>query len=81
MNESEMNNYMRQEMWVDRVEVTIASWENIQGIEISDEIKEGVIKFMRSKIKKGIKKNTLTRIFMQIAVTALLYIKTKGIDK
>ena len=66
---------MRQEMWVDRVEETIENWEKIQEIEVSDEVKESVVKFMRDKIKKGIKKNTLMRTFMQIAVTALLYIR------
>lgn len=81
MSKSEMTNYMRQEMWVDRVETTIAGWENLQGTGVSDEIKDNIVKFMRAKIKKGIKKNTLTRMFMQIAVTALLYIKTKEIDK
>jgi hypothetical protein len=76
MNESDMSNYMRLEMWVDRVEQTIASWEKVQGLELTDEIKDGVVKFMRGKIKTGLKKGTLMRVFMQIAVTALLYIKT-----
>ncbi len=76
MNKSEMTNYMRQEMWADHVEVTIDNWEKIQGVTVSDDVKAGVVKFMHAKIKKGIKKNTLTRIFMQIAVTALLHIKT-----
>ncbi len=81
MNDSDMTNYMRQEMWIDRVEQTIASWEKIQGIEMPDEAKQGVIKFMRLKIKKGIKRGTLMKMFMQIAVTALLYIKIKGLDE
>lgn len=72
-----MTNYMREEMWIDRVEQTISHWENIQGIQVSDDIKENVVKFMRVKIEKGIKKGTLIRTFMQIAVTALLYIKMK----
>lgn len=76
MNKSEMTNYMREEMWSERVEETISHWENIQGVQVSDDIKKSVVKFMRTKIKKGIKKNTLTRLFMQVAVTALLYIKT-----
>jgi len=80
MNKTEMTNYMRQQMWVDRVEVSIASWEKVQGIVIDDDIKENIIKFVEPKIKKGIENNTLTRVFMQIAVTALLYIKTKNIQ-
>lgn len=76
MKKTDMSNYMRQEMWVDRVESTIAAWEKIQGITIEDKDKEGVVKFMRGKIKKGIKKGTLVKMFMQIAVTSLLYIKT-----
>jgi len=78
MKKSEMTNYMRQEMWVDRVEQTIAGWENLQGKNVSDDIREDVIKFMRKKIKKGIKRGTLTRVFMQIAVTVVLHLKTKG---
>jgi len=77
MNKTEMTNYMRQQMWVDRVEVSIASWEKLQDMVLDDEIKESIIKFVSPKIKKGIENNTLTRVFMQIAVTALLYIKTK----
>ena len=75
-----MTNYMRLEMWVDRVEATIVNWEKIQGVTLKKEDKQAVIKFMRSKIKKGIKKGTLLRMFMQIAVTSLLYIKTTRRD-
>lgn len=82
MKETDMSNYMRLEMWVDRVEETISNWERMQGIELSDEARDGVIKFMRGKIKSGIKKGTLMKMFLQIAVTALLYIKvTKGDNK
>lgn len=73
-----MSDYMRREMWVDRVRETISHWEYIQGIQVSDEIKDGIVKFMDGKIKRGIEKGTLMRSFMQIAVTAMLYIKTKG---
>jgi len=78
---SDMSNYMRFEMWMDRILETISSWEHLQGITVPDEVRDSVIKFMRVKVKKGIKKGTLIRTFMQIAVTALLYIKMKGWDK
>ena len=76
-----MTNYMRLEMWVDRVRETISHWEKIQGIEVPVEIKDSITKFMRIKMKKGIKKGTLMRTFMQIAVTAMVYIKMRGLDK
>ena len=76
-----MSNYMRLEMWIDRVRETVSTWENVQGIEVPTEVKDGITKFMRGKIKKGIEKGTLMRTFMQIAVTALIYIKMKGFDK
>jgi hypothetical protein len=79
MKTTDMSNYVRKELWLERVVETIDDWEKIKGITVSDEIKDGVYKFMATKISKGIKKNTLTRIFMQIAVTSLLYIKLKGI--
>jgi len=78
---TDMSNYMRLEMWIDRVRETISAWENIQGIEVPEDVQKGIVKFMRAKIKKGIKKGTLMRTFMQIAVTALIYIKMKGLDK
>jgi hypothetical protein len=81
MKTTDMSDYMRLEMWVDRVRETMSHWENIQGIEVPTEVKDGITKFMRAKVKKGIKKGTLMRTFMQIAVTALIYIKMKGIDK
>lgn len=81
MKDSDMTNYMRLEMWIDRVRETIVSWENIQGIEVPTEVKDSITKFMRAKIKRGIKKGTLLRTFMQIGVTALVYIKMKGLDK
>jgi len=78
---SNMSNYMRQEMWVDRVEETIRHWEKVQNLEVPEEIKESIVTFMRLKIKRGIKKGTLIKMFMQIAVTALIYIKLKRLDK
>ena len=54
MKKNDMADYMRLEMWVDRVEATIAGWEKIQGLTLPDETKEAVVKFMRDKIKKGI---------------------------
>ena len=81
MKKTEMTNYMRLEMWVERVNETISNWGNIQGIIVPEDIKESIIKFIRPKIKKGIKKGTLTRMFMQIAITALLYIKIKKDDQ
>ena len=80
MKKTDMSNYMRQEMWVDRVESTIAAWEKLQGLTMRDEDRDAVVGFMRSKIKKGIKKGTLMKMFMQIAVTSLLYIKTTRRD-
>lgn len=77
MKNSDMSDYMRLEMWIDRVRETISHWEHIQGITVDDEIKEGIVKFMSGKIKRGIKKGTLMKVFMQIAVTAMLYIKTR----
>lgn len=81
MKKTDMSNYMRQEMWMERIQETISHWQKIQGVEVSDDIRNSVTKFMDKKIKVGIKKDTLMRTFMQIAVTALLYIKTKGIGK
>lgn len=76
-----MSNYMREEMWVDRMSDTISKWENIQDIEVPEEIKDQIISFMRRKVARGIKRGTLIRTFMQIAVTALIYIKMKRLDK
>ncbi len=81
MKKSDMTDYMRLEMWIDRVRETIASWENIQGIEVPIEVKDSITKFLRPKIKKGIEKGTLLRTFMQIAVTSLVYIKMKRWDE
>jgi hypothetical protein len=77
MKKSDMSNYMRQEMWMDRVEHTITTWENIQGLTVPEDVRETVTSFMRRKIKRGIEKGGLMRVFMQIAVTALIYIKMK----
>ena len=81
MKKTDMSDYMRLEMWIDRVRETISYWEQLQGIEVPLEIKDTITKFLRPKIKKGIEKGTLMRTFMQIAVTSLLYIKMKGWDK
>ena len=81
MKRSDMTDYMRLEMWIDRVRETISNWESIQGIEVPIEIRDSITKFLRPKIKRGIEKGTLLRTFMQIAVTSLVYIKMRGFDK
>ena len=81
MKKSDMTDYMRLEMWIDRVRETISNWEKLQGIEVPIEIKDSITKFLRPKVKRGIEKGTLLRTFMQIAVTSLVYIKMRGIDK
>jgi len=78
MKTTDMSNYIRKELWMERVVETIDAWEKIQGITVPAEVRDSMYKFMASKIKKGIKRNTLTKIFMQIAVTSLLYIKLRG---
>lgn len=80
MKKTDMSDYMRLEMWVDRVRETITNWENLQGVEVPIEVKDGITSFLRPKIKRGIEKGTLMRTFMQIAVTSLVYIKMKGKD-
>ena len=75
-----MSDYMREEMWVDRMRDTIHNWEKIQGLEVPTDIQKTIIKFMRKKIRRGIKRGTLIKTFMQIAVTALIYIKMRRID-
>ena len=77
MKKSDMSDYIRQELWIDRVQETIRTWSRIQGVAVPEEVEETIVKFMRGKISKGIRKGTLMRTFMQIAVTALLYIKMK----
>ena len=77
MKKSDMSNYMREEMWMDRVEHTISVWEHTQGVTVPDEAKKSVTKFMRAKIKQGIKKGTLMKVFFQIAVTSLIYIRMR----
>ena len=77
MKKSNMSDYMREEMWVDRMRDTIHQWENVQGIEVPQDIQDGIVEFMRKKVRKGIRSGTLIRTFMQIAVTALLYIKMR----
>jgi len=81
MKKSDMTDYMRLEMWIDRVRETIVTWEKLQGIEVPIEIRDTITKFLRPKIKKGIEKGTLLSTFMQIAVTSLIYIKMKGWDE
>lgn len=77
MNKSDMNNYMREQMWLEKIEDTISTWQKLQGIEVPDEVRASVVSFMGGKVKRGVKKGTLMRTFMQIAVTSLLYIKMK----
>ena len=77
MKKTDMSNFMRQEMWIEKVEDTISTWQKRQGVEVPDDVRDSVVKFMRGKIKRGIKKGTLMATFMQIGVTALLYIKMK----
>jgi hypothetical protein len=56
---------------------TINYWEEIKNVKIPDDVKNSVYEFMEEKIKKGIKKRTLTKTFMQIAVSSLIFIKMK----
>ena len=78
MSKTPMSDYIRYEMWMNRVEETITNWEKIQGIKVSDDVRQSVIDFMKLKIRKGITRNTLTKLLLQIAVTSLVYIKIKG---
>lgn len=78
MKQTDMSDYMRLEMWIDRVRETISIWEKLQGVEVPTEIRDTITKFLRPKIKRGIEKGTLLRTFMQIAVTSLIYIKMRG---
>lgn len=80
MKKSNMTDYMRQEMWEERMLETIHSWEDVQGVIVPDDIKESILTFLRPKIAKGIKNGTLTRVFMQVAMSALVYIKMKRLD-
>lgn len=75
--DSALHKHIRIELWIERVEATIDTWQEIQGISVPPEIRDGVVKFMRGKIKRGIEKGSLMRVFMQIAVTSLLYIKMR----
>ena len=79
MKKTDMSDYMRLEMWIDRVRETITHWEQLQEIEVPTDIKDNIASFLRPRIKKGIQKGTLLRTFMQIAVTSLIYIKMKKI--
>lgn len=81
MKKTDMSDYMRLEMWIERIRETISYWEQLQGIEVPIEIKDSITKFLRVKVKRGIEKGTLLRTFMQIAVTSLIYIKMKGKDE
>lgn len=78
MKQTNMSDYMRLEMWIDRVRETISIWEKLQGVEVPTEIRDTITKFLRPKIKRGIEKGTLMRTLMQIAVTSLIYIKMRG---
>ena len=75
--DTSLHKHIRQELWIEKVESTIDTWQDVQGVHVPDEIRDGIVKFMRGKIKRGIEKNSLMRVFMQIAVTSLLYIKMK----
>ena len=77
--DNSITKYIRQELWIEKVETTIDTWQNIQGISVPQDVRDAIVKFMANKIKRGIDKGTLIRTFMQIAVTSLLYIKMKGI--
>jgi len=81
MKKSKMRDYMRLNMWMERVYSTMYRWEEIQGVQIPDGTKDTISKFMRRKIKYAIKKGTLMRTLLQIAVTSLIYIKMKGNKK
>lgn len=78
---SDMKDYMHLEKWMEKVHDTIEGWENMQGIVVPNDIKNTIVRFMRKKIKTGLKKKKLTVELMKIAVGALLYIKTKKLDK
>lgn len=78
---SDLSNYMRGELWRDRVLDTISTWEKVQGVEVPEDVKDTIYNFMGTRIDRGIKKGTLMRTFMQIAVTSLIYIKMKRLDK
>lgn len=78
MKKNAMLDYLTEEQWAEKVIETINTFEKIRGIKVSDDAKETVYEFMRRKIRNGIKKGKLTRTFMQIAVTSLLYLKLKG---
>ena len=79
MKKSEMADYVREELWIDRVRETMSHWEHLQGLEVPEDIKDSIVEFLRKKIRRGIEKGTLLRTFMQIAVTSLIYIKMRNI--
>lgn len=78
---NDMKNYMRLERWMEKIHDTIEGWENMQGIVVPNNIKNTIVTFMHKRVKKGLKNKALTVEFMKIAVGALLYIKTKKLDK
>ena len=80
MKKSDMTDYMQQEMWEERIRETMHSWETLQGVVVPESEKESILTFLRPKIAKGIKKGSLTRIFMQVAISSLVYIKMKRLD-
>lgn len=81
MSKTDMKDYMRVELWMDRVLETISHWEKMQGLEVPEDVKKTVTNYMRVRVSTGIRKGTLIRTFMQVAVTALIYIKMKKLDK
>ena len=54
-----MSKYMRLEMWIDRIQDTISTWEKLQAVKIPENVKKSIVKFMRGKIKKGIEQRRL----------------------
>lgn len=79
---TDMHNYMNGEMWSERVRQTISFWETLQDVKVPDDIKETIEKFVRRKIDKALReKKNLKDLFFQMAVTALIYIKMKRLDK
>lgn len=81
MKRTDMSNYMRLQMWSERILETVTSWEELQGIKVSDDIKDSILEFLMPKVEEGIEKNNLASLFMRIAISSLLYIKTKRWNK
>lgn len=77
MKDSELLNHAKIELWVERVEDTIDTLQDLQGIFIPQDIRDGIVKFMRGKIKIGIEKKKLAKTMLQVAVSALVHIKMR----